>query len=234
MHVLVKKVEFKSWFYLRNTTDSSSDVTSDEVCPTSEDAWWWIALQKRGEVTTVPAGRCCPQTHLLAWAPPHQDNGTLGQHYDAGACRAAPGLSWAAVLVQLRCFGCRVPPLPTLLVLAYSAVRASTLLFWTSPPVSWDIRHARSALSTKFYCSVSFLEDFFTKQWHISWTWTPRSSWAPTWDILWSVLIFIFCEKSKEYFGWSLDQPHGLLDVQWTHKSLTFSVTITCFVSVTR
>lgn len=191
-----------------------------KVCPTSEDAWWWTALQKR-EVTMVEDAVPTP----TFW---HEHHPTLWNTWQTPWC-------WeAAVLVQLRCFGCHVSPLPTLLVLVYSAVRASTLLFQTSFPVSWDIRHARGALSTKFYCSATFLEDFFTEQWHISWTWTPWSLWVPTQDILRSVLIFLFCERGKEYFGWSLDQLHGLLDVQWTHKSLTFSVTVTCFVSVTR
>lgn len=34
-------------------------------------------------------------------------------------------------------------------------------------------------------------------------------------------------------FGWSSNQSHGFLDVQWTPKSLISSVTATCSVSVT-
>lgn len=129
-------------------TNSSSDIASRFALPMRMPGDEFLSRREKSPWCQLEEAVPTP----TFW---HECHPTLWNTWQTPWC-------WeAAVLMQLRCFGCHVPPLPTLLVLAYSAVRASTLLFQTSFPVSWDIRHVRGALSTKFYCSAAFLEDFF-------------------------------------------------------------------------
>lgn len=89
------------------------------------------------------------------------------------------------------------------------------VLFWSELPVcslgphtyiSWEIRSARVALSTKASSSPSFSESSSGEQQHK----TLSSSRG---------------RATRCSFGWSSSQPHSFLDVQWTHKSLASPVT---------